>query len=189
MITVTAGDDGDIRKEHERERGRKRVGEEEMEEHRHGLLDQPRTPEPGATMGMNMHDFRDEDNEDTHCGVHDPDLLSVTTASSPPAVRPLSPPLSWQQNTDNLTTHPTTLADQLENALAVSRSLICPADYYPASQGQDCHAGRSVHKRTPHCRQPLLQNYPSLAAINIEPNTEIAHKVAVWHQEGFGWCL
>ena len=123
VATVTAGDDGDVREEREREHGRKRVGEEEIEERRHGLLDQPRTPETGATLGMNMHDFRDEDNEDARCGVHDPDLLSATTASSPPAVRPSSPPLSRQQNTDNLTTHPTTLADQLENALVVSRGL------------------------------------------------------------------
>ena len=74
-------------------------------------------------MGMNMHGFREEDDEDARGGVRDPDLRSPTTASSPPAVRPSSPPLSPQQNSDDLETRLTTLADQLENVLAVSRSL------------------------------------------------------------------
>ena len=39
-----------------------------MEECHQGLLSRPRTPEP--TMGMNMHDFHDEDDEDARGGVH-----------------------------------------------------------------------------------------------------------------------
>ena len=61
--------------------------------------------------------------EDARGMVHDPDLISPTTASSPPAVRPSLPPLPRQQNTDDLTTRLTTVADELENAFAVSRSL------------------------------------------------------------------
>ena len=63
---VIAGDDGDAREEHERER--ESTEEEDMEECHQGLLSRPRTPEP--TMGMNMHDFHDEDDEDARGGVH-----------------------------------------------------------------------------------------------------------------------
>ncbi|KAF8511977.1 hypothetical protein JB92DRAFT_2812906 [Gautieria morchelliformis] len=114
IATVTPGEDEDAHEERERERER----EEEIEDRRQGLPGRPRTPEP--SMG-NMHSFRDDDDEEER-GVHDPDLLAPSS-SSVPVITPSSPPAPRHETSEDLARRLATLADQLENALAVSKSL------------------------------------------------------------------
>ena len=116
IATVTPGEEDDAHEEREREREREE--REEMEERRQSLIGRPRTPEP--TMG-NMHSFRDDD-EDEARGVHDPDLLAPSPSSTAVITPPLpSPPR--HDASEELASRLATLTDQLENALAVSRSL------------------------------------------------------------------
>ena len=116
IATVTPGEEEDSHEEREREREREE--REEMEERRQGLLGRPRTPEP--TMG-NMHGFRDDDDEEAR-GVHDPDLLAPSPSPAP-IITPPPPSSSRNESSEALASRLATLADQLENALALSRSL------------------------------------------------------------------
>lgn len=176
IATVTPGDDEDARDEPECERP-----DEEMEDHHRSILGRPRTPEP--TMG-NMHNFRDED-EDEARGIHDPDLLAPTSSSAP-IIAPTPPSPPRNDASEALANRLATLADQLENALAVSRSLqaqqSAAQNTIQLLEAKVVALEDLVHKaNTPSSQPPPLEtpmpHQPTMSSPTLELLTEWQHGV------------